>query len=129
MVDCGHGPQTQRYTFEDPDTPHPPDIIIEMAKGYIAPAPDRPTDLLRAALWVAADAEAEVVNTVATLREEGVSWSDIADAAGLKTKQAAQHRWGQRLVDAAAENGWHRGRAHGQSRGLSPQRARRQSCR
>ena len=63
------------------------------------PAGD-PQQRLAAATAEVERAEVEQAQAVAGARAAGVSWSEIARLAGLKSAQAAHYRWGPSTTDS-----------------------------
>lgn len=88
---------------------------VQFFAGAIEPDPEggyqsyaSPLTQLQAAVWVAETAEVLVHVYAQAASADGYTWNQIAEAAGLKSGQAAYYKWGRgkskELVDAFAEN-------------------------
>lgn len=80
----------------DHSVPRAVQAVISSAIGVVDDLED-PEPHLRSLTTLAAMAKAAEVQMhfeVLKLRQDGVSWAQIADVTGMKSRQAAQKRWG-----------------------------------
>lgn len=71
-------------------------MLRRMVRAYATRVGEADPYDLADMLDVASMLDEAIAGAVTGLRARGYSWTDIADGAGLESRQAAQQRWGRR---------------------------------